>query len=177
MEHLAHRIRSERKRLGLTMEELAGKVGISRLTLQKIETGKSSPSVALLSEIAQNLNKSIVSLFEGAEKPTVFIKDKDQQVISTASLRLKVIGPKDMVDRDLVISYGEMKKGRSIDAHSNSGIEWAYVLEGKSEYTLNGQGLIMEAGDSLSYDARGEHSVKALENLKFIGVHLMDTKP
>ena len=106
MERVAHRIRSERKRLGLTLEELAGKVGVSPLTLQRIETGKSSPSVALLSEIAQSLNKSIVSFVEEKEKPTVFIKDKDQQIISTLSLMLKVIGPKNMVNQNIVINYG-----------------------------------------------------------------------
>ena len=177
MERVAHRIRSERKRLGLTLEELAGKVGVSPLTLQRIETGKSSPSVALLSEIAQSLNKSIVSFVEEKEKPTVFIKDKDQQIISTPSLMLKVIGPKNMVNQNIVINYGEMKKGQTIDAHSNSGIEWAYVLEGKSEHIHNGQIVIMEAGDSLSYDARGVHSVTALEDLKFLGVYVKESEP
>ena len=48
MEHLAHRIRSERKRLGLALNELTEKVSIRPLRPQKIQTVKSSPSVALL---------------------------------------------------------------------------------------------------------------------------------
>ena len=177
MERVARRIRSERKRLGLTLEELAGKVGISRLTLQRIETGKSSPSVALLSEIAQHLNKSIVSFVEDTEKPMVSIKDKDQQIISTPSLTLKVIGPSNMVARNIIITYGEMKKGQTTDAHCNPGVEWAYVMEGRSGVTQNGETVIMEPGDSLSYDARPEHSLTALEDLRFFGVYVKEPEP
>ena len=176
MVHVARRIRSERKRLGLTQEELAGKVGISRLTLQRIESGKSSPSVALLSEIAHHLNRPFVSFVEEADKPVVFIKDKDQQIVSMPEMTLKVIGPKDMVAHNIVITYVEMGKGKTIDAHSNSGIEWAYVIEGKSEHLQNGRSIIMEAGDSLSYDARAEHTVTALEDLKFIGVFVNESE-
>lgn len=61
MVRIGTKIRIERKRSGLTLSQLAEKVGITLITLQRIETGKSSPSVALLSEIAQNLDKSIVS--------------------------------------------------------------------------------------------------------------------
>jgi transcriptional regulator with XRE-family HTH domain len=176
-DRLAHRIRSERKRLGLTMEDLAAKVGISPVTLQRIETGKSSPSVALLSEIAQNLNQSIVAFVEDVEKPTVFIKEKEQQIVSTPALKVKVIGPKNMVSPTIVITYVEMEKGKRTDAHSNPGVEFAYVIEGKSEYRRNGQIIIMEAGDSLSYDGRAEHSVAALEDLKFFGVYVKESKP
>ena len=172
MEDVARRIRSERKRLGLTLEELAGKVGISSLTLQRIETGKSSPSVALLSEIARHLKKSIVAFVEEAEKPMVFIKDSDQQIVSAPSLTLKIIGPKDMIAHNIVVTYGEMKKDQTIDAHFGSGIEYAYVIEGRSQFRQNGKTVLMEPGDSLSYDARAEHSVTALEDLKFFGMYV-----
>ena len=176
MNSMAHRVRAERKRQGLTLGELAKKVGVSLLTLQRIETGKSSPSVALLSQIARHLNKSIVSFVEDTEKPPVFIKAKDRQIISTSSLTLHIIGPKGMIAPNIVISYGEMKKGKTTDAHTNAGIEWAYVIEGKSEVTLNGNTFIMEAGDSQSYDGRAEHSMTVLEDLKFFGVYLEESK-
>jgi transcriptional regulator with XRE-family HTH domain len=170
------RIRLERKKLGLSLEAFAAKVGVSLLTLQRIETGKTSPSVALLAEIAKNLNKSIVSFVEDIEKPTIFIKDKDQQVILTPTMKLRVIGPENMVSNRIIITYGEMDKGKTIDGHSHSGIEWAYVLEGKTEHIQNGKSIIMVAGDSISYDAGVEHSVTALEKTKFFGVYLKNSE-
>jgi len=56
------RVREIRKNAGLSMKELAEKVGVSFLTIQRIETGKVSPSVALLSEIAYHLNYPLASL-------------------------------------------------------------------------------------------------------------------
>jgi quercetin dioxygenase-like cupin family protein len=162
MIRVAQRIRSERKRLGLTLEELAEKVGISA-------------SVTLLSDIAYHLNKSIVSFVEDGEKPTVLMKAKDQQSISTPSLMLKTIGPKNMITNKIIINYGEMKKGHMIDAHSHiAGIEWVYLIAGKSEHIQNGHSIIIEAGDSLSYDARGVHSVRALEDNRFFGIYVKD---
>jgi transcriptional regulator with XRE-family HTH domain len=50
--------------MGFSLEKLATKVGISPITLQRIETAKSSPSLVLLSESANNLNKFILSFVE-----------------------------------------------------------------------------------------------------------------
>ena len=174
MEKIGTKIRIERKRNGLTLQQLAKKVGISPLTLQRIETGKSSPSVALLSEIAQNLNKSIVSFVQEIDKPLIHIKNKNHQTVSSPSLKIKLIGPRKMITNNIVVTYGELKKGKKIDAHSNPGIEWAYVIEGKCEHKQNAQNFILEAGDSISYNARLEHSIFALEKLKFFALFIRD---
>ena len=170
MERVGTRIRMERKKKGLTMDQLAGRIGISPITLHRVETGKSSPSVALLSEIAQALNQSIVSFVQEIDKPLVHIKKKNQQTMSSPALKIKVVGPQKMITNNIVVTYGELKKGKEIDAHSNPGVEWAYVLEGKCEHNQNGESFVLEVGDSLSYDARVEHSVLALEKLKFIAI-------
>jgi transcriptional regulator with XRE-family HTH domain len=169
------KIRSERKRKGLTLEELAAKVGITIVTLQRIETGKSSPSVALLSEIAQNLDTSIVSFVQELDKPLVHLKRENQQVISNGSLKVTVVAPRKMITNNISVTYGELKKGKTIDPHCNPGIEWAYVIEGKAEHKQNGQTCIQEAGDSTCYNANIEHSVTALEKLKFIAIYVRNT--
>jgi hypothetical protein len=55
---------------------------------------------------------------------------------------------------------------------SSWGIEFAYNIEGKSEFKLDGKSFIIEAGDSISFDARYEHSVTALEPLNFFGIFI-----
>ena len=168
------RIRIERKKSGLTLNQLAKQVGISAITLQRIETGKSSPSVVLLSEIAQHLKKSIHSFFDERENPFVCIKRKNQRSISTPMLKIKLIGPRNMISDNIVVTYGELKKGKVIDSHTNRGIEYNYNIEGKSELKLNGQSYFLEAGDSSVFNARLEHSVTAHEKLKFFGIFVED---
>ena len=81
-----------------------------------------------------------------------------------------------MITDNIVAIYGELKKGKSLDPHTNPGVEWVYHIEGKAEFTLNGQSFVLETGDSVSYNARMEHSVKALEKLKYFSIFVEDGK-
>jgi quercetin dioxygenase-like cupin family protein len=164
----------ERKKSGLTLEQLARKVGISAITLQRIEVGKSSPSVILLSQIANAVNKPIFSFFEQKSNSFVHIKRKSQRSVSSPLLKGIIIGPRRMIGDNIVVTLGELKKGKNIDPHTNPGIEWVYHVEGKCEFKLNDQTYIIEQGDSISYDARLDHSVKALEKLKFFSICVED---
>lgn len=168
------KIRIERKISGLTLRQLAEKVGISAITLQRIETGKASPSVVLLSEIANAVNKPIFAFFEQENEPFIYIKRKNQRSISSPMLKIKIIGPRNMISDNIVVTYGELKKGKKIDPHTNRGIEFNYNIEGKAELKLNGKSYFMEAGDSSAFNARLEHSVTALEKLKFFGIYVED---
>jgi len=168
------RIRIARKNSGLTLEQLAEKVGVSTITFQRYETGRSSPSVVLLTEIASAVNRPIFSFFEPEREPFVCLKRKNQRSISTPMLNVKVIGPRNMIADNIVGTYGELKKGKSIVPHTNNGIEYNYTIEGKCELKVNGQSYFLEVGYSSVFDARNEHSVTALEKLKFFGIYIED---
>ena len=87
---MGKRVREIRKNAGLSMKELAAKVGVSFLTIQRIETGKVSPSVALLSEIAYHLNYPLASLVaEG--KPVIHIKGSQQPVIESRNPEMRIL--------------------------------------------------------------------------------------
>lgn len=55
---LAKNVRKERKRLDLTQEELAERVGISRAYMGYIEQGRNVPSLEILEKIAKALKVS-----------------------------------------------------------------------------------------------------------------------
>ena len=61
---LGLQLRNARKGAGLTLRELAGRLGVSPSLLSQIENGKSQPSVATLYALAQTLQLSIDHLFE-----------------------------------------------------------------------------------------------------------------
>lgn len=56
---LGRKIQKARKASGLTQEELADKVGVSRAYMGYIEQGRNVPSVEILSKIARVLRISI----------------------------------------------------------------------------------------------------------------------
>lgn len=49
--------------LGLSQHELAGKVGVTRATINSIENGKTIPSLKLANDIAVVLGRSINDVF------------------------------------------------------------------------------------------------------------------
>jgi transcriptional regulator with XRE-family HTH domain len=63
---LGSRLRAERLRQGLSLRELARRLGISASALSQIETGKAQPSVSKLFDIVNLLNVSVDGLLAGA---------------------------------------------------------------------------------------------------------------
>ena len=61
---MKNRIRVERAELRITQQHLADVVGVSRQTINAIETGKFVPSPVLALKIAQVFNKSVEQVFQ-----------------------------------------------------------------------------------------------------------------
>jgi transcriptional regulator with XRE-family HTH domain len=60
---VSEKLRTIRKKNGLTQAELARRVGVSRSYINKIENGEAKPSLALLERIASILGVSIKDFF------------------------------------------------------------------------------------------------------------------
>lgn len=67
---MRNRIAEYRKPLGLSQHRLGKKVGVSRISINKIETGKTIPSLALAYEIANALGVSMYTIFDLDGKET-----------------------------------------------------------------------------------------------------------
>ena len=59
-------IRSRRKQLGLSQEELAKRCGVSRQTVNAIENNKYDPTLALAFALAKQLQLTVDELFTPA---------------------------------------------------------------------------------------------------------------
>ncbi len=60
---LTNTIREERAKLNITQQELADRTGVSRQTINSIESGKYVPSTVLALKIAKVFNKSVNDIF------------------------------------------------------------------------------------------------------------------
>ena len=69
-EKMGERLLAYRKSLGLTQEQLAEMVGVSRATIWAIETGKSIPNGYTMFQIAKALGVSVTDIFAEEEKPS-----------------------------------------------------------------------------------------------------------
>ena len=147
------RVREIRRNAGLSMKELAGKVGVSILTIQRVETGKVSPSVALLSEIAYHLNYPLTSLVaEG--KPVIHIKGSQQPVIESRNFKMKILAHKGALDGNLSVALGKAEKGEFISKHKNEGLELTYMIKGKNVFRYGKEKYELHEGDLLYHDGK-----------------------
>lgn len=65
---IAKRVREYRTQLGLTVEQLADRSGISKGMLSKIENAQASPSLGTLVKLASAIAVPLTSLFRGLEE-------------------------------------------------------------------------------------------------------------
>ena len=176
MEDIGAKIRMERKAKGLSLKVLAEKCGVSTMTLQRIETGSTSPSVAVLAQIAHHLLRPI-HFFITDEHPKIqVLKREDHQVVAAPNMTLTIIAPVGLIDENVFVNVGEAKQGRFIDSHTEDGYSFVYMLKGKALFEYEGVKHELKQGDALYYNASYPHSVTAVGNHKFVSVFFKGKK-
>ena len=66
---IAGRVRELRAALGLSLDALAGKCGVSRSMISLVERGESSPTAVVLEKLASGLGVTLASLFDAPAAP------------------------------------------------------------------------------------------------------------
>ena len=100
---LSERILSLRTRMGLSQEDLAEKLGVSRQSVSKWETGQSVPDLDKLIKLADLFGISVDELVREGERPqppeppqpqVVYVREKKQSLTGTqtAGVCLEIIG-------------------------------------------------------------------------------------
>ncbi len=175
---LGDRLRAARDAYGISLRELARRIGVSASLISQIETGKVHPSVSTLYSLASELGASVDELlFEDApiaSKPSgdrwAFLTDhphmepvqrgSDRQVIELDSgVRWERLTTESVPGIDfLYLVYepgGESSPRDGMQRHT--GREWGYVIEGTLNVTIGFDEHVLEAGDSVAFDSTVPH--------------------
>ena len=161
---IGQQVRALRKRLNLTVANVAKQAKLSSGMLSKIENGLTSPSLATLSALAHALNVPVTALFRGYEeqRDVTMIKAGEGLVIerrgSGAGHQYQLLGHtigKPYSIEPYVISISDMSEVFPVFQHA--GTELIYMLEGKVAYRHANKTYELEPGDSLFFDAEASH--------------------
>ena len=78
---IGHAVRSLRKKLGITVTDLATATGVSIGMLSKIENGNISPSLTTLQSLSRALGVPVTAFFRAFEEPrnATFVKAKQRR--------------------------------------------------------------------------------------------------
>ena len=153
---LAGRLAELRAERSWSLEELAGRTGISRSTLSRLERGEISPTAALLGKLATAYGRTVSRLFAEAESAPREVVRRDEQAVWSADT--------DGFVRRLVSPPHAGLRGEVIEAELRCGADIAYdeppvpgleqhiwVLEGELDVTANGQAHRLSPGDCLRF--------------------------
>lgn len=156
---VGRRLRSLRRRRGLTQRTLAQTCDLSANAIGLIERGESSPSVSTLHRLALALEVPIAELFAETEDQTVVLTRKSQRSQSHRDqIQMDNLGEglTDQCMEPFLVTL-QPGAGSGADPVVHLGEEFVFCLEGEIEYRVAGQSYQMEAGDSLMFHANQPH--------------------
>jgi transcriptional regulator with XRE-family HTH domain len=153
------RIRSLRKRKGLSLLALSQQSGLSPNAISRIERGENSPTVSSLRRLANGLEVSVIDLFkEEKTATTVFVKGDKRSRTGAAGATIESLGsglPEQGLEPIWITI--EPGSGSTNDTVTHPGEEFVLCLEGCVEYRVADRLYNLEPGDSLFFKAGQPH--------------------
>jgi transcriptional regulator with XRE-family HTH domain len=159
---VGERVRHMRREQELTLDDLAGRSGVSRAMISKLERGEKNPTLIVAAKVAEGLGVSLSQLL-GTE-------DKREVILVPRERRMVMRDPETGFERQLLSpSFG----GRGIEfvrnvvpegstsgefpPHRRGVTEYVVVERGRLRAVLGGDEHLLEEGDALYFEADVPH--------------------
>lgn len=165
IKRLGAKIRTLRKERGLTLKSLAQLSGLSHPFLSQVERGLARPSMNSLYQISEALGTNASWLLAGSEntREATVVRASDTSVVPASELGdmdglRRVVAP-EASPFQVVEFTGAPDTFREYWVHD--GFETIYVISGVVDVDLDGEIFRLEPSDSISYDTRKPHRLRA----------------
>ena len=178
---IGREIKAFRRQQRITVAELSINTGLSIGMLSKIENGITSPSLTTLQTLSNALSVPLTSFFRRFEEKRAAVSVK-----AGKGVEIEREGTRAGHQYNLLGHLGANSSGVTVEPYlitlqnetdifptfQHEGIEYLYMLEGKIEYRHGHDTYILNAGDSLFFEADSPHGPEKLHILpiKFISV-------
>ncbi len=149
---LGARMRTQRRRLSMTLQQLSAASGVSTGYLSQVERGNATPSLGTLNQIATALSvdldhfvhspRAVDSLTRGANRPRFSVAGSPveyEQIGATFS------------GHELTSYVMNVPPGYESEVVNHIGEEIIYILEGEISQMVGEREYLMREGDSLHY--------------------------
>lgn len=156
---IGERIRQTRKARGLTLEQVARRIGLTQGAISQIELGRTNPSVSTLKALADSLGITVGDLFNGA-RPTrsLVVRPGQRRVLSSGNgITYHLLTPDTSGRIEFILS--EYLPGATTGdlRYSHAGEECGLVLQGRLEIQIGEEVYALKSGDSIRFDCAVPH--------------------
>ena len=165
-------IKKLRKERGLSLNELAEMIGMTKGYISKIENSESAPPLSTLSKIALSLDVEVGALTaEDLDLP------QPMKVCVTKKGQGKKLTTGNLIGYHYEI-LAHKKSGKNMEPmlltpafeeeaiFSHEGEEFMYTVEGTHEVIYDGESYIIDAGDSIYFDSIVPHTGRSIGKTK-----------
>ncbi len=161
---VGEQLRQARQRSGLTLGDVAARCDLSAAFLSRLERGEANASIANLIRLSATLGTSLAQIFGEAQSPA-----PPAYVVTRRTAGGDwIAGPNGYAWRRLggdlrqpLLDAFELDfpptKRRQIALVSHEGEEFLLILSGRIEFQIGAEQLMLEAGDSVHFDASIPH--------------------
>jgi len=159
MDQLGHKLRSLRKKRGLSLKQLGARADCSPSYLSMVENEKVDPGISRLKKIADGLDVTIVDLFQKNDGQKVVIRKEDRihAEFHRSKTKIEIIVPQlpnKLMDARIATIY---PGGDSEGDYRHPGEEFGLILEGRLELTIDGDIYELNEGDSFYFSSNRNH--------------------
>jgi transcriptional regulator with XRE-family HTH domain len=166
-------LRRIRTRQGFSLERLAKVSGVSRAMLGQIETGKSTPTIALLWKVATALGVPFATLISAQrETGTVVLRKSHEKLLSSSCGRFtsRALFP---FDAERNVEFYELRIAalhlEEAEAHAGGTRENIIVNRGSVEITVGtDRPVLLREGDAIVFDADAAHAYRNVETTEAV---------
>ena len=166
------RLREERHRLGLTLQDVADRSGLSLGMISKIENAQTSPSLRTLARLSQAIDVPVTTFFRGfeEERDASYVRAGEgielvrqgtrhghrYELLAAAKGAQRRVQP-------FLVTLTEQSETFPLFQHD--GVEFLYALKGSVLYRYGQHTYQLEPGDSLMFDGTIAHGPEVLTSL------------
>jgi DNA-binding XRE family transcriptional regulator len=162
------RLKILRKQLGLSLQELADRSGLTKSYVSKVERGISTPSIAAAMKIADALRVSVDQLFSTGtgDDGIVIVRGTDRLDVGDAGdasqPTYQVISSQGGHRGFIPFMIKPAKDFSTTELKEHDGEEFLFVHRGKIEIDFADQKVTLATGDAVHFNARIPHRLRSL---------------
>ena len=172
IKQIAERLRGLRDVLELTPRDIAQDCDLSEQEYSQAESGEYDISVSMLQKITRRYHISLDALMFGEEPKmnSYFLTraGKGVSIERTHAYKYQALasGFMDRHADPFIVTVEPKPEEEPIHFNSHTGQEFNLVLEGRMMIHIDGRELILNEGDSLYFNSKLPHGMKALDGKK-----------
>jgi transcriptional regulator with XRE-family HTH domain len=165
---MAARLKLLRKKHGWTLEALAEQTGLTKSYLSKVERGLSVPSIAVALKLAHALKIDVEQLFseKTGEQPMTVVRAGERTPIAMTGKASKPVyeGIATQLSSKMLLPFMMYppKDFATSAFKEHAGEELLFVHKGKVEVSFAGQGVSLDVGDCVYFNAQIPHRVRSM---------------